>query len=469
MNEDQQSLDRLPPHNLEAEAACLGAAIMDPEALDLVLERLSEETFFKGSHRLVYRACRHLVMRNEPVDTVSLMDHLSNQGQLESVGGAVALSGLVEKVASVTNVEAYIRIVADKARLRALLVVAVTMTADVYQRPEEASLVIDAAENAVLEVGKVHGSNDTKPLESVIFDTIRHIEAMGKHEGVSGLATGFKELDDYTTGLHPGQMVVVAGRPGSGKTAFALNVAAHVAFKLKKPVAIFSIEMLNEELAMRLLSSEGRVDGMAIRRGRLRPEEQGRLTRAAAEFYSVKDRLFINDTSDLNIQTLKASVRRLVKQQKVELVVVDYLQLLSTDLRVENRVQEVTAISKALKAMAKEMRVPVLVVSQLNRGVESRQGSKSESMPRLSDLRESGSIEQDADVVMLLHRKKKDADDMSDSPDNTAKLILAKQRSGPTGEIDLLFHGEYTRFEDPVTPKFISGGPTPTQGRDYIK
>ncbi len=450
-----QAPDRLPPHNLEAEAAVLGACMMDPAALDVSLEMLAEEDFFKGAHRLVFRACKELSDRSQPVDLITIQDRLAAQGQLEGAGGPMGLAGLSEKVASATNVESYAKLVADKAKLRRLITVCAKTTQDAYQRQEEASLVIDSAENAVLEVGRESDNHKAKPIQEMIMSVIATVEAYGKRGGaVSGLATGFTKLDELTSGMHPGQMIVVAGRPGSGKTALALNIAQHVALEQKKPVAIFSLEMTNEELLFRLLCSEGRVNSQHLRTGRTTPQEMGNLTRAASRMYTAP--MYINDAGDLNIQTLKASVRRLVKEKKVALVVVDYLQLLSVEGKVENRVQEVTQISKQLKAIAKEMRVPVLVASQLNRGVEQRQGSKTEGLPRLSDLRESGSIEQDADVVMLLHRKKKADDDMSPEPDNSAKLIVAKQRSGPTDDIDLVFLGEYTRFEN-AAPAYQAG------------
>lgn len=466
---NEQHLDRLPPNNLEAEAACLGAAILDPSALDLLLEKVGEEDFYGGSHRLIFRACKTVSNANEPVDVVTVLGELRKTGMLEAAGGADALAGLGEKIASAANVESYIKLVTDASKLRRMLAVCGQGIQLVYAQKQDASVVIDTIENQVLEVGREHGTNASRPIDEMMQSAIKHIEAMGKRQGgMSGLGTGFTRLDDLTSGMQAGQMIVVAGRPGSGKTAFALNVACHVALREHKPVAIFSLEMTADELLLRLLSSEARVNGMDIRRGKLRPDDQTALSRAAAKFYSAKGRIFINDSADMTIQTLKASVRRLVKEKRVELVLVDYLQLLGADGRYENRVQEVTQISKALKAIAKEMRIPVMVASQLNRGVESRQGSKTESLPRLSDLRESGSIEQDADVVMLLHRKKKDPDDMSPDPDNSAKLIVAKQRSGPTDDIDLIFLGEFTRFENSVTPGFVAGGPA-TEGRKWAQ
>ena len=284
----------------------------------------------------------------------------------------------------------------------------------------------------------------------MMMSVIETVERYRKRQGaITGLATGFTELDSLTAGLHPGQLVVAAGRPGSGKTAFALNIASHVAIELAKPVLVYSLEMTNQELLFRLICSKGSVDSSRLRRGQLDQGEMGRIVNAATHLQ--KAPLYINDNSRLDIQSLRSSVRRMVKEKGIELVVVDYLQLLTVEGFKEDRTREVTMISGALKAIAKEMKIPVLVASQLNRGVEQRQGAKGDSKPRLSDLRESGSIEQDADVVMLLHRRilhQTDASTESGEPDNSADLIIAKQRSGPTGDLKLTFLGQYTRFEN---------------------
>jgi replicative DNA helicase len=442
--------DRQPPHNDDAEAAVLGACLLVPAALDTALEMLRRDDFFRGFHQRVFEAVADLHARSQPVDLVTVQDWLGSRGLLEGAGGAVGLAGLTEKVASAANVEAYARLVKEKAKLRRLISVCAQITQECFVNTENAAQVVDSAENAVLDVGREEGSQAVERIEKMMMGAIETIERYRRQGGaVTGLSTGFREIDELTAGLHPGQLVVAAGRPGSGKTAFALNIASHVAMNQAKPVVVYSLEMTKQELLFRLLCSAGSVDSSKLRRGKLENHEMGRLVNAATNLNRAP--LYINDSSRLDIQSLRSSVRRMVKEVGAQLIVVDYLQLMHVEgMERPDRVREVTMISGALKALAKEMNIPVLVASQLNRGVEMRQSSKTESKPRLSDLRESGSIEQDADVVLLIHRKsmqQRDPDDSSE-PDNTADVIIAKQRSGPTGDVSLVFLGQYTRFED---------------------
>ena len=442
--------DRQPPHNDDAEAAVLGACMLVPAALDTVLEILRRDDFFRGFHQRVFEAVADLHARSQPVDLVTVQDWLATRGLLEGAGGSVGLAGLTEKVASAANVEAYARLVLEKAKLRRLISTCAQITQDCYENTENASQVVDAAENRVLDIGREEGTQAVERIEKMMMGAIETIERYRRQGGaVTGLPTGFKEIDELTAGMHPGQLIVAAGRPGSGKTAFALNIASHVAMNHGKPVAIYSLEMTKQELLFRLLCSCGSVDSRNLRRGKLENHEMGRLVNAATNL--TRAPLYINDASRWDIQSLRSSVRRMVKQEGIGLVMVDYLQLMHVEgMEKPDRVREVTMISGALKAIAKELNIPVLVASQLNRGVEMRQGAKSESKPRLSDLRESGSIEQDADVVMLIHRKSmqpREGDAVAE-PDNTADVIIAKQRSGPTGDVSLVFLGQYTRFED---------------------
>jgi len=442
--------DRQPPHNDDTEAAVLGSCILVPEALDGALGILRKDDFFRGSHQRVFEAIADLHARNQPVDLVTVQDWLAARGLLEAVGGPVGLTGLTDKVASASNVEAYARLVKEKAKLRRLISVCAQITQDCYANTENAAQVVDAAENQVLDVGREEGIQATERIEKMMVSAIETIERYRRQGGaVTGLPTGFREIDELTAGMHPGQLVVAAGRPGSGKTAFALNIASHVAMNHAKPVVVYSLEMTKQELLFRLLCANGSVDSSKLRRGKLENHEMGRLVNAATNL--TKAPLYINDSSRLDIQSLRSSVRRMVKEMGVQLVVVDYLQLMHVEgMDRPDRVREVTLISGGLKAIAKEMNIPVLVASQLNRGVEMRQGAKAESKPRLSDLRESGSIEQDADVVLLIHRKslqQREGDDSSE-PDNSTDVIIAKQRSGPTGDVQLVFLGQYTRFED---------------------
>jgi replicative DNA helicase len=442
------SLDRLPPHNADAEAAVLGACLLDPAALDLALDALRADDFFRNAHQKAYQAIAELHKANRPVDLVTVQDWLASRGLLEAVGGPVGLAGLTEKVASASNVEAYARLVKEKAKLRRLIATCAQISQECYTNADNASQVVDSAENLVLDIGREAGSQQVQRVESMMMSVIETVESYRARKGaITGLSTGFAKLDELTAGMHPGQLIVAAGRPGSGKTAFALNIAQHVAIEHGKPVLVYSLEMTNQELLFRLICSKGSVDSSRLRRGNIENAEMGRLVNAAT--HMSKAPLYINDDSRMDIQSLRSSVRRMVKEHGIQLVVVDYLQLLTVEGFKEDRTREVTMISGALKAIAKEMKIPVLVASQLNRGVEQRQGAKSESKPRLSDLRESGSIEQDADVVLLIHRRAMyQPKDGTEEVDNTADIIIAKQRSGPTGEVQLTFVGQYTRFDD---------------------
>jgi replicative DNA helicase len=446
--------DRQPPHSDDAEAAVLGACLLVPAAVDTALLLLRREDFFRGFHQRVFESVKELHDRSLPVDLVTVQDWLASRGLLEMGGGVAALAGLTDKVASAANIEAYARLVKEKSKLRRLISVCAQISQDCYTNTENAAQVVDSAENQVLDVGREEGIQAAERIEKLMMGAIETIEKYRKKGGVvTGLETGFRDIDELTAGMHPGQLIVAAGRPGSGKTAFALNIASHVALNLGKPVVIYSLEMTKQELLFRLLCSTGSVDSGKLRRGRLENHEMGRLVNAATNL--TKAPLYINDTSRLDVQSLRSSVRRMVKEEGVGLVMVDYLQLMHVEgMEKPDRVREVTMISGALKSLAKEMNIPILVASQLNRGVENRQGAKTDSKPRLSDLRESGSIEQDADVVMLIHRKILQPSDEAGAgePDNTADVIIAKQRSGPTGEVSLVFLGQYTRFEDRGAP-----------------
>jgi replicative DNA helicase len=457
MPELEERVERLPPHNLDAEAAVLGSCLLDPSALDQALDLLRKDDFYRGSNQKIYEAVADLHARSQPVDLVTVQDWLASRGLLEATGGPVGLASLTERVASATNVEAYARLVKEKAKLRRLIATCAQISQECYTNSENASTVVDTAENLVLDIGREEGTQQVQKVEAMMMSVIETVESYRRRKGaITGIGTGFTELDNLTAGMHPGQLIVAAGRPGSGKTAFALNIAQHVAIELNKPVVIYSLEMTNQELLFRLLCSKGSVDSSRLRRGTLEQNEMGRLINAATHLQ--KAPLYINDNARLDIQSLRSSVQRMVKEKGVELVLVDYLQLLTVEGFKDDRVREVTMISGALKAIAKEMKIPVLVASQLNRGVEQRQGAKTDSKPRLSDLRESGSIEQDADVVMLIHRKSQyspDAVTETGEKDNTTDIIIAKQRSGPTGDIRLAFVGQYTRFEN------MAGGAPP--------
>ncbi len=449
-----ENFERIPPHNLEAEESVLGAVLIDRDAIDRALELLRPEDFYRQSHRKVFEAVVALNQRNEAVDMVTLADHLRNRGDLDNIGGPAFLAVLTERVPSAANVEVYARIVRDRARLRRLIATCDGIIGEAYSRPEEATLVVDKAENQILAVGSAEGEKKAMALHDLMGGVIEKVEkfrARGTH--ITGLSSGFADLDEITSGLHPGELIIVAGRPGMGKTAFALNLARNVAMNKEKGAAVlvFSMEMSNEQLLLRLLCAEGRINSHALRSGRMQQHEMHFLINAASNLYASPHSIYIDDSSELDIQTMRAKTRRMVKEKKIGLVVVDYLQMMSASESAENRQQEITRISRGLKTLSKELNIPVLVCSQLNRAVEGRATGKTEAKPKISDLRESGSIEQDADVVMLLYRKSyydKGAQTDSGEPDTSATLDIAKQRSGPTGEISLVWHQEYTRFDD---------------------
>ena len=437
----QNSIEKLPPQSIEAEESVLGSTLLDKDAIDKAMEILKAEDFYRASNRKVFEAITELSGKNEPVDLVTVSEILKKNNDLEAVGGSSFIAALTDRVPSSANVEYYAKIVRDKARLRRLISACTGIISAAYEHKDEAQLVVDTAENQILEIGASEGAQKVVSLQELMGGVIEKIEEFrnrGTH--VTGLATGYKRLDEMCSGLHGGEMIVVAGRPGMGKTAFCMNIARNVAADLKKAVGIFSLEMSSDSLAMRLMCAEQRIDSHRLRTGNIQNHELGRLTLAASKLYETP--IYLDDSPKMDIQTLRAKVRRMVKEKKVELIVVDYLQLLEAGQQRENRQQEITVISRGLKSIAKEMNIPVLVASQLSRATEQR-GDKSK--PRLSDLRESGSIEQDADMVMLIYRK---GYYDKDSGDKTAEIDIAKQRNGPTGEFTLIFNGEYTRFDD---------------------
>lgn len=436
-----EQIMKLPPQSPEAEESVLGATLLDKDAIDKAMELLKPEDFYRATHRKIFEAVTELSSKNEPVDLVTVTETLKKKNELEAVGGAAFISSLTDRVPSAANVEYYARIVRDKARLRRLISACTSIIGSAYEHKDEAKLVVDSAENQILEIGRSEGETKILSLQELMGPVIQTIEKFRSQGGaITGLSTGFRKLDEMCSGLHEGEMIVVAGRPGMGKTALCMNIARNVAAKV--PVAIFSLEMSADSLAMRLMCSEQRINSAVVRSGKIQNHELGRLTLAASKLYDTP--IYIDDSAKLDIQTLRAKVRRLVKEKKIGFIVVDYLQLLEAGESRENRQQEITIISRGLKAIAKEMRIPVMVASQLSRATEQRDKT---NKPRLSDLRESGSIEQDADMVLLIYRKgyydKENADQ-----DKTADIDIAKQRSGPTGEFKLVFNGEYTRFDD---------------------
>lgn len=431
------------PESLAAEAAVLGSMLIDPECIGDVVEHLTAESFYRVEHRFIYDALITLYEKNEGVgiDPVLLRDELIKRSQLEEVG-VEYIAKILGSVPSSANVGYYTGIVKDKMLLRELISTAGEILDSAYNQIGETAEVLDEAEQKMFSITDKHISGTTSSLKDLVA---RSFELIEKRQGihVTGLPTGFYELDDLTCGLQDGEMIIVAGRPSMGKTSLALNIAEHIGLN-GKPVAIFSLEMGQQQLAERFLCSISEIDSQKVRRGLLSDSDYKHLANACAELSETP--IFIDDTSTLTPLELRAKARRLKSRHDISCILVDYLQLMHLGSgRNESRQQEITTISRYLKALARELSVPVIVLSQLNRASENREGHR----PRMSDLRESGSIEQDADVVMLLHRddyyKREEADY---EPTNTAELIIAKQRNGPTGTVKLTFMEKTTRFEN---------------------
>ncbi|MEW5745690.1 MAG: replicative DNA helicase [Nitrospirota bacterium] len=442
MKETDVNIDKLPPQNIEAEQSVLGAVLFDNEALTKALELLSPDDFYKETHRRLFRSMIDLFDKNEPIDIITLTDLLKRNGELDGVGGIAYLSLLANSIPTSANVRYHAKIVREKALLRALIQTATQITAKVYEDSLDADEMVDHAEHMIFEIAEKRTKTSFATMDSVIKDSIRIIEQLyDKKEAITGVPTGFKDLDEMTSGFQPGDLIIIGGRPGMGKTAFALNIAQHVGVELKEPVAIFSLEMSKEQLAMRMLCSEGMVDSSRVRKGFLSREDWPKLTSAAGRLAEAP--LFIDDSSAISVLEVRAKCRRLKKEHRgLSLVVVDYLQLMRSRGNFERREQEISEMSRSLKALAKELRVPVIALSQLNRAVEQR----SERKPTLADLRESGAIEQDADVIIFLYRD--EVYNKATQKKGIAEVIIAKQRNGPTGTVNVSFLSHMTRFTD---------------------
>ncbi len=436
-------IDKLPPQNIEAEQSVLGAIIFDNEALPKALEILSSDDFYKETHRRLYNAMCGLFEKNEPIDIVTLTDYLRRTDELEAVGGISYLSHLANSIPTSANIRYHAKIVREKALLRSLIQAATHITSRVYEDSLDADEMVDYAEKMIFDIADKRTKTSFTSLKDVIKDTFKMIEHLyDKKEAITGVPSGFKDIDELTSGFQPGDLIIIGGRPGMGKTAFALNIAQHVAIDLKEPVAVFSLEMSKEQLAMRMLCSESMVNASHVRKGFISKQDWPKLTNAAGRLADAP--IFIDDSSAITVLEVRAKARRLkMEHGGLSLVVVDYLQLMRSRGNFERREQEISEISRSLKALAKELKVPVVALSQLNRAVEQR----GEKKPTLADLRESGAIEQDADVIMFLYR---DEIYNKNNPSNKGKaeVILAKQRNGPTGTVNLTYLADSTRFVD---------------------
>lgn len=435
------TLERLPPQNLEAETAVLGSMLLEEDALITAVELLEENAFYKDAHRKLFSAMVGLYRKTVAVDLVTLTDELKRRNWLEEVGGPTTLAGLTSVVPTAANVEHYCRIVKEKAILRALIKAATRITTECYEEVVTPDLLLDRAEAGIFEIASKKIKRDAVSIKELIKSSIETIDALYQRKGfITGLPTGFVELDQMTAGLQPSELIIVAGRPGMGKSSLALCIAEHVALQQKLPVAIFSLEMSEEHLVQRMLCSHARINAHNVRSGMLSASDWPKLTQAAGKLSETP--VFIDDSPGLSILELRAKARRLKTRHGIGLLILDYLQMMEEPSRSDNRQQEVAVISRSLKALARELNIPVIAVSQLSRAPEQRGDA---SRPRLSDLRESGSIEQDADVVLFLYRE--EYYKPTEENKGIAEVIIGKQRNGPTGTVRLAFIKEYTRFE----------------------
>ncbi|TDJ65742.1 MAG: replicative DNA helicase [Proteobacteria bacterium] len=443
---------KVPPHSIEAEQSVLGGLMLDNEAWLEVAERVIEDDFYRRDHREIFRAIESLANVGKPYDVVTLTEWLQQHELLESVGGLIYLAELSENTPSAANIAAYADIVRERSVLRSL-VRAGTDIADSGYRTEgrPADELLDQAERMVFAIAdhESRGKRGFRKVKELLVDALDRIDQLFQRDNpITGVATGYYEIDAMTSGLQPSDLVVIAGRPSMGKTALALNIAQHAAIKESLSVAIFSMEMPSEQLAMRMLSSLGRIDQHKIRTGKLADDDWPRLTHAVGILSEVN--MFIDDTPALSPGEIRARCRRLAREHGLGLIVVDYLQLMQVRGSNENRATEISEISRSLKALAKELSVPVLALSQLNRSLEQRQDKR----PVMSDLRESGAIEQDADVIMFIYRDEVYDEDSADK--GIAEIIIAKQRNGPIGVRKLRFFGEYTLFENLAHENYAS-------------
>jgi replicative DNA helicase len=444
---------RLPPHSVEAEQSLLGGLMLDAAAWDAVADVVREQDFYRRDHQLIYGAIARVVEQQSPADAVTISEFLERQGLLEEAGGLAYLASLARDTPSAANVRAYAGIVRERALLRLLVAAGGEIaSAALDAQGRSAAELVDDAEQRVFAIAE-RGSRARagfKAIREVLPDTIDRIDALHQNPGAfTGVATGYGKLDEMTTGFQPGDLVIIAGRPSMGKTTLAVNIAEHAAISSKVPAAIFSMEMSAEQVTLRMISSLGRVSQSHLRKGTLLAEDWPRITSATEVLAQAP--IYIDETPALTPTELRARARRLKREKGLGLIVVDYLQLMSVHGTKENRATEISEISRSLKALAKELQVPVIALSQLNRSVEQR----TEKKPVMSDLRESGALEQDADVILLIYRE--EVYEPNTTRKGIADIIIAKQRNGPIGDVQLAFLGEFTRFENLVAESYGEG------------
>lgn len=437
----QKAVKKIPPQSVEAERSVLGAMLIDPQAADVVREHLEEKDFYLSSHQKLYTAIVELTRRGSPADLLTVSNYLRAQNLLEPAGGVEYIAGLVDAVTTSANVAAYAKLIHEKAVFREFIRIGTGMIEEAYQGALEVSEFSDKVEKDIFQVAQRNLGDGVAPVREVVKSAFKQIqERFERKSAITGLASGFYGLDRLTSGFQKSDLIIVAARPSVGKTAFALNMASHMAAREHAPVVVFSLEMSKEQLVTRLLCMESRVEGQKLKGGFLSDEDWPRITHAASILSEAP--IYIDDTPGLSPFEVRAKCRRLAKQGGLSCVVIDYLQLMRVKGKVESREREIAEISMALKALAKELNIPVIALSQLNRSLEAR----TDKRPVLSDLRESGAIEQDADIIMMLYRDEVYHPD-TDTP-GIAEIIVAKHRNGPTGLIKLAFLNEFTRFEN---------------------
>ncbi|MBD8037993.1 MULTISPECIES: replicative DNA helicase [Solibacillus] len=438
MNESM--MDRVPPHNNEAEQSVIGAVFLDPQALITASEIVIADDFYHIAHQKIFQTMLNLSDQGKAIDVVTVTEELSAKKELEDIGGLSYITELANAVPTAANIAHYAKIVEEKAILRRLIRVASKIADDGYTREDEVEVLLAEAEKKMLEVSNRKNAGDFKHVKDVLVQTFDNIEQLQSRAGdVTGIPTGFRDLDKMTAGFQRNDLIIVAARPSVGKTAFALNVAQSVAVKARENVAIFSLEMGADQLVMRMLCAEGNIDAQRLRTGDLQNEDWGKLTMAMGSLSN--SGIYIDDSPGVRMADIRAKCRRLAKENGLGMILIDYLQLiLGSGKPGENRQQEVSEISRSLKGLARELKVPVIALSQLSRGVEQRQDKR----PMMSDLRESGSIEQDADIVAFLYRD--DYYDKESESKDIIEIIIAKQRNGPTGTVSLAFRKEYNKF-----------------------
>ena len=433
------TIEKIPPQAIEAEQSVLGAMLLSKDAIDSSITILKQDYFYRTAHKKIFKAIIDLYDRNEPADIVTVADELSNRGQLEEIGGRAFLAGLTEAIASIANVEHHSRIVLEKAVTNKLIEAASRIIQRAYQPLEDFDEFLDDAEQEIFSIKDETLKGETTQIGDILQDTMHTIESYSSRKGfLTGVPSGFHDLDDLTSGFQQSDLIIIACRPSVGKTSFSLNVAEHIAVENKIPVLIFSLEMAKEQIAQRLLCSRARISSHLMRTGKLADNQWTNLSIALGPLSEAP--IYIDDSPVMSVLEMRAKARRLKSRENLGLVIIDYLQLIQGQKNAESRQQEISYISRSLKAMARELKIPVIALSQLSRQIELR---GREAKPQLSDLRESGALEQDADVVLFIHRPR----DEDGHWGMEAEIMISKQRNGPTGIIDLMFIKDYARFE----------------------